>query len=73
MKSKYINAEDNKKVKPNITIFFLSFIPINILIKNNKTHIAHGLNPSTRPIKTAITGKVNFLVSTVPISGIFNL
>ena len=49
-----INAEVNKNASPKDHIRFLSFIPINILIKNNNTHIAHGLNPSTKPINIAL-------------------
>ena len=37
-------------VKPSIHIFFLSFILNNIVIKKINIHIAHGLNPSIKPI-----------------------
>ena len=49
----------------NNGIFFLLFIPINILIKNNNTHMAHGLNPSAKPIKIDIIGIVKFFNSIV--------
>ena len=48
----YTRALVNRKANPKVNIFFLSFIPIRTLIKNNNTHIAQGLNPSINPIIT---------------------
>ena len=43
-------------VKPNIHIRRLSFMFISMVIKNNNTHIAQGLKPSTKPITIDIIG-----------------
>ena len=41
----------NKKVIPKVHILFLSFKPINILIKNNNTHIALGAKKLVLDVK----------------------
>jgi hypothetical protein len=44
---KYAVEEERINAPHKIHIFFLSFIQINILIKNNNIHIAQGLNQSS--------------------------
>ena len=44
-----------------------------MLIKNNNIHIAHGLNPSTKPNTTASNGNDTFLAFTSPNIGKVNL
>ena len=57
MNSRYTNPLVAMNVIPKIHIFFLSFIPNNIVIKNIKIHIAHGLKPSTTPRTIANIGR----------------
>ena len=54
------------KVRPNIHIFFFSFIPNNIDIKKIRIHIAHGLKPSTNPIITPSIGSDTSLAFMFP-------
>jgi hypothetical protein len=44
-----------------------------MLIKNNKTHIAHGLKPSTKAMTIVIKGRDTFLGLIFPRSGILKL
>ena len=44
-------------------------MPSKELIKNNSTHIAHGLNPSTSPITIDIKTREVFLTSILPRKG----
>jgi len=54
---------------PRVHIFFLSFIPINKLIKKSKTHIAQGLNPSKNPSTIVKAGRDNDSIFKFPIFG----
>ena len=73
MNRKYINADVIINASPNDHILFLFFIPRSILIRNSKTHIAHGLKPSNKPIITVTKGIARFFKFTFPIKGIFTI
>ena len=44
-----------------------------MLSKNNNTHIAHGLKPSTKPITVAINGNDTLAALILPIIGTTNV
>ncbi|MFV0250126.1 MAG: hypothetical protein ACK5HP_03740 [Bacilli bacterium] len=58
---------------PRTNNLFLSLVFINILIKNNKIHKAHGLNPSTKPIAIVIIGSEKSTTLISPKIGIVKL
>ena len=66
---KYTRPLVNKNALPNINIFFLSLVPSKIFIKNNNTHIAHGLKPSINPNNIDINGRENVFTFTLPTIG----
>ena len=73
MNKKYIRDDVIINARPNDHILFLSFMPRSMLIRNSKTHMAHGLKPSNKPIIMVTKGIARFFKFILPIKGIFTI